>query len=198
MKTSVVKSVFCHCFCPAFLGSSSKLGSSYSCLHRYEEESWYHQRQDDLRYDTQTGLLTNPYVHLNTIGSVISTHNTTSCLLLSKWELLFCRHPFEVTVNLAEEFVLCYSKGKASLCVFSRSSQLCAAIHCSSWGSPTRCSHATGCCLPAIWPMSQHSLCRELVSSNTSKRLFCVSWDFFLYHETRKEKHVFGLLFFLK
>lgn len=28
--------------------------------------------------------------------------------------------------------------------------QHCAATHCSSWGLPTKCNHATGCCLRAI------------------------------------------------
>lgn len=47
---------------------------------------------------------------------------------------------------------------------------LCAAIHYSSWGLPTRCSHATGYCLRAIWPMRVHSSSKPVVSLNSTWR----------------------------
>lgn len=63
-------------------------------------------------------------------------------------------------------FVLCCI---FTACVFSPFSQHCAAIHCFSWGLPTRYNHVTGCCLLVTWPMSLHSLSKQVAWSNTSK-----------------------------
>lgn len=50
------------------------------------------------------------------------------------------------------------------------SPQLSAAIPCSSWGLPTRCNPATGCCSLVTWPTRPHSSSKRVASSNSSKK----------------------------